>query len=91
MRLLLRTVVFGALVLPSAAAMAFVWPFAQPSLPEEEARFIAMENGITEISDVDGTLDADWHIRGTNSWGHEIELVIDGATGEIERAEMDAN
>jgi len=91
MRFLSRFALAGALVLTPAAAMAFVWPFAQPSLPEDAAISIAMENGIMVIDDVDGTLDADWHVRGKDDLGNEVELVIDGETGAIERAELDAN
>jgi hypothetical protein len=91
MRLLNRVAIVGALVLSPAAAMAWVWPFAPPSLPEDAAVAIAMDQGVMVIDDIDGTLDADWHIRGKDAWGHEVELVIDGETGAIERAEMDAN
>lgn len=90
MRLLHRFAVIGALTLSPAAAMAWVWPFAPPSLSEEAARAIAMDYGVTVIDDIDGTLDADWHIRGQDAWGGEVELVIDGETGAVERAEMDA-
>lgn len=90
MRHLLRSAMFGGLFLVPASAMAFVWPFAQPSLPEEAARMIAMQNGVAMIIDVDGTIDADWQIEGTDAWGHEVELTIDGRTGEVERAELDA-
>jgi hypothetical protein len=90
MRLFNRFAVAGALALFPAAAMAFVWPFAPPSIPEDQARFIAMDQGMAVIDDIDGTLDADWHIRGRDELGNEVELVIDGQTGAIERAEMDA-
>jgi hypothetical protein len=90
MRLLHRLAIAGALVLSPAAAMAFVWPFAQPSVPEEEARAIAWGQGVAVVDDIDGTLDADWHVRGKDEFGNEVELVIDGQTGAIERAEMDA-
>ena len=90
MRFAARFAMIGALILSPAAAMAWVWPFAPPSLPEEAARQIAWEQGVTVIDDIDGTLDADWHIRGKDDFGNEVELVIDGETGAIERAEMDA-
>jgi hypothetical protein len=90
MRFLSRFAIVGALVLSPAAAMAFVWPFAPPSLPEDAAVAIAMDQGMIVIDDIDGTLDADWHVRGKDEWGNEVELVIDGETGAIERAEMDA-
>ena len=91
MRLLHRFAIAGALVLSPAAAMAFVWPFAPPSLPEDAARMIAMESGVVVVTDVDGTLDADWHVEGTDAWGHHVELVIDGRTGAVEQAEMDSD
>jgi Peptidase propeptide and YPEB domain len=90
MRFPSRLAIVGALVLSPAAAMAWVWPFAPPSLPEDAAVAIAMDQGVMVIDDIDGTLDADWHIRGKDAWGNEVELVIDGETGAIERAEMDA-
>jgi hypothetical protein len=91
MRFLARFATIGAFVLSPAAAMAFVWPFAQPSLPEDAARAIAMDSGVAVVNDIDGTLDADWNISGTDVSGNEVELVIDGETGAIERAEMDAD
>jgi hypothetical protein len=91
MRLLHRLAIAGALALSPAAAMAaWVWPFAPPSLPEDAAVAIAMDNGVMVIDDINGTLDADWHIQGRDDLGNEVELVIDGATGAIERAEMDS-
>lgn len=92
MRLLnIRFAVLGALILAPATAMAFVWPWNPPSLPEAEARAIATANGVALISDIDGTVDGDWSIEGTDAWGHEVELVIDGETGAIESAEMEAD
>ncbi len=91
MRLIARFAILGVLIAAPASAMAFVWPFARPSIPEQDARMIAMDHGVSTITDIDGTLDADWHITGTDDWGHDVELVIDGRTGEIERAEMESN
>lgn len=86
-----RLALIAAVALSPAAASAFVWPFAPPALPEETAVMIAMENGVAMVDDIDGTLDADWHVEGKDAWGHDIEMVIDGETGAVERAEMDAN
>lgn len=91
MRLIARFAVLGALIIAPASAMAFVWPFARPAIPEQDARMIATQNGVAQITDIDGTLDADWHIEGVDAWGHEVEMVIDGSTGAIERAEMESN
>jgi hypothetical protein len=91
MRFLARFAAIGALVLSPAVAMAFVWPFAPPSLPEDAARAIAMDYGVAVITDIDGTLDGDWHIEGTDSQGFEVSLTIDGATGAVEHAEMDSD
>ncbi len=90
MRVFVRLAAFGALFLAPATAMAFVWPFAQPSLPEEQARAIAVDHGFTTITDVDGTIDADWRIKGKDAYGDKLEIVIDGKTGKVEHAEMDA-
>lgn len=89
MRNVLRTLLIGALTLASATAMAW-FPF-QPSLPEQAARDIAFQNGVVTIDDVDPTVDADWKVEGRDEWGHEVQIIIDGETGAIERAEMEAN
>ena len=91
MRFLARFAAIGAFVLSPAVAMAFVWPFAPPSLPEDAARAIAMDYGVAVVTDIDGTLDGDWHIEGTDSRGFEVSLTIDGTTGAVENAEMDAD
>ena len=91
MRFLSRLAMTGALMLSPAAAMAFVWPFAPPSLPEDAARAIAMDYGVAVITDVDGTLDADWKIEGTDALGNDVTLVIDGVTGAVEQAELDSD
>ena len=91
MRNLLRSAVFSALFLAPASAMAFVWPFARPAIPEYDARMIAADYGITTVTDIDGTIDGDWKIEGYDPYGNEVELVIDGATGAVERAEMESN
>jgi hypothetical protein len=93
MRLPLRSALFCALVAAPTAAMAFVWPFpfSQPSIPEEEARAIAIDHGFAQVTDIDGTIDGDWRIEGTDELGNELELVIDGSTGAVEHATMDAN
>ncbi len=90
MRLIARFAVLGVLIVAPASAMAFVWPFARPAIPEADARMIAMQSGVAQVTDIDGTLDADWHIEGVDAWGNKVELIIDGATGAIERAEMEA-
>jgi hypothetical protein len=91
MRFFNRSAIASVLILVPAAAMAFVWPFAAPSISEDQARAIAWDQGVAVIDDIDGTLDADWRIEGKDQWGHEVELVIDGKTGAVERAEMNAN
>lgn len=87
MRNVLRFALLGATILAPAAAMAW-WPF-QPSLSEAAARDIAYQSGVVTITDVDATIDADWHVEGLDIDGHDVELVIDGRTGTIERAEME--
>jgi hypothetical protein len=74
------------MTLAPAAALAW-FPF-QPTLPEQAARDIATQNGVMTIEDVDRTFDADWKVKGHDSYGHWIEITIDGRTGEIEHAEM---
>jgi hypothetical protein len=89
MRIGLRLAALGAFALVPAAALAQLWPW-YPTLPEAEARLIAMDNGIVSIVDIDATIDGDWEVEGMDAWGHEAELVIDGSTGAVEHAEMDA-
>lgn len=91
MRLPARVAVAALFGVLPAAASAWVWPFARPALPEETARMIAMQSGVAIIEDIDGTLDADWQVQGRDVTGAKVRLVIDGTTGAIERAEMDAN
>jgi hypothetical protein len=91
MRFLARFAAIGAFVLSPAVAMAFVWPFNPPAIPEAEALAIAMDYGVTRVTDIDGTLDGDWHIEGTDVQGFEVSLTIDGATGAVEHAEMDSD
>ena len=52
---------------------------------------IAMDHGFATITDIDGTLDGDWRIKGKDAFGDRLELVIDGKTGAVEHAEMDAH
>jgi len=89
MRIAFRAALAGAMMLAPATAMAW-FPF-QPELPEEVARDIAYEHGIMVIEDIDPTIDADWHVEGYDPFNQWIELVIDGRTGAIERAEMESN
>jgi hypothetical protein len=91
MRFLARFAAFGAFALAPAAAFAFVWPFNPPAIPEEQAVAIAMNYGVASVTDIDGTLDGDWHIEGTDHQGYEVSLTIDGATGMVENAEMDSD
>jgi hypothetical protein len=60
-------------------------------LPEEEARLIAMDYGVLNIEDASPTIDGDWEIEGTDGMGAEVELIIDGTTGAVERAEVDTH
>ena len=71
--------------------MAFVWPFNRPAIPEHDARMIAMDYGVATVTDIDGTLDGDWKIDGYDGYGREVEMVIDGRTGAVERAEMESD
>jgi hypothetical protein len=88
MRTAIRSALLAALILAPASAMAW-WPF-QPSLPEQAARDIAISNGMTVITDVDRTIDADWKVKGHDANGAEVMMIIDGRSGKIEHAEMDA-
>ncbi len=89
MRIVTRFALLGALMLAPSAAFAW-FPF-QPDLPEDVAREIAYQHGVVIIEDVSRTFDADWEIEGFDDLGNEVELVIDGRTGAIERAEMRTN
>jgi hypothetical protein len=91
MRFPARFAVLGAFALLPATASAFVWPFNPPAMPEAEAVAIATGYGIAVITDIDGTLDGDWHIEGHDLQGAKVELTIDGTTGAVEHAEMDAD
>lgn len=88
MRLMLRTALIGAMTL--APATAFAWLPFHPSLPEQAARDIASQNGVVAIDDVDPTFDADWKIKGYDALGNWVVIILDGRTGAVERAELEA-
>jgi hypothetical protein len=86
-----RIALLAALALAPATAFAqWPWPFPQPLLTQADAEMIAFQNGITNIEDADATIDGDWFVEGSDPSGAHLEMVIDGQTGMVERAEMDA-
>ena len=65
------------------------WVPFSPALPEENARMIAAMHGVVLVVDASPTIDSDWLIEGNNFYGQEIEMVIDGTTGAVERMEIE--
>jgi hypothetical protein len=88
MRLMLRTALIGAMTL--APATAFAWLPFQPTLPEQAARDMATQYGVVAIDDVYPTFDADWKIKGYDAMGNWVEIILDGRTGAVERAVVEA-
>jgi hypothetical protein len=89
MRFPARLAVLGVFALAPAAASALPWPFPQPSLPIDVAVSIAMEHGVMTVTDTHSTIDADWVVEGSDEFGRDIKITLDGRTGEVERAVMD--
>jgi hypothetical protein len=50
----------------------------------EDARLIAMANGVVVVEDVDRRwLDGNFEVEGRDAYGEEIEVVIDAETGAV--------
>lgn len=50
----------------------------------EDARLIAMANGVVTVEDVDHRwVDGDFEVEGRDAYGEEIRVVIDAETGAV--------
>jgi hypothetical protein len=59
-------------------------PMMSGPLGEGDARAIAMMNGMVEIEDVDTRIwDGNFEVEGTDASGDDVEMTIDGDTGEV--------
>jgi hypothetical protein len=86
---LIRIAVLASVAAVPATAFAQFWLPFSPALPEENARMIAAMHGVVLVVDASPTIDSDWLIEGNNFYGQEIEMVIDGTTGAVERMEIE--
>lgn len=59
-------------------------PTMLPSgLVEEDAVAIAMLNGLVSVDEVDEDWNGDYKVDGNDASGDDIEMTIDGETGEV--------
>lgn len=50
---------------------------------EEDAREIAMMNGVVSIDDIELRSNGDYRIEGEDASGDDMEITIDGDTGDV--------
>ena len=70
------------------ALSAFPAAAQQFKVTEQQARQIAAERGIVKITEIERD-DGEWEIEGRDKSGREIEIEIDGRTGEVVKYEVD--
>ncbi len=77
-------------VIPTFLAMslASAVPAAAEPLSIEDVRALAFEKGIVTIEEVELD-DGIWEVEGRDSSGHEIEMKVEAASGNIIKLERD--
>jgi hypothetical protein len=77
-------------VLPAFLVLSFAsaLPAAAGHVTIEDVRVLAFDKGIVEIEEVELD-DGVWEIEGYDASGHEIEMKIEAATGEIVKLKRD--
>lgn len=77
-------------VIPTVLAMslASAVPAAAEPLSIEDVRALAFEKGIVTIEEVELD-DGIWEVEGRDSSGHEIEMKVEAASGNIIKLERD--
>ena len=71
-----------------ALSLAFTVPAAAGPVNVDDVRAMAFDKGIVKIEEVeldDGT----WEVEGYDANGHEIEMKVDAASGNIIKLERD--
>jgi hypothetical protein len=74
----------GEVVVAPPAGVVVVPPQMMGPPTIEDARMIAMANGLVTVEDVDTRFwDGNYEVEGTDQAGEDIEIVIDGQTGQV--------
>ena len=71
-----------------ALSLAFAVPAAAETLTIDDIRALAFEKGIVKIEEVELD-DGIWEVEGYGSDGHEIEMKVEAASGNIIKLERD--
>jgi hypothetical protein len=87
MRTRIATVILmSACIAAPLGAMAQTVGVAPPAMSVDEARDIAVMNGVTAIRKIE-LYDGKWKIEGRDQAGHGVSMQIDPRTGEIAHLE----
>ena len=71
-----------------AMSLALAVPAAAEPLSIDDVRALAFEKGIVKIEEVELD-DGIWEVEGYDSSGHEIEMKVEAASGNIVKLERD--
>jgi uncharacterized membrane protein YkoI len=71
-----------------AISLAFAIPAAAAPISIEDVRALAFEKGIVKIEEVELD-DGIWEVEGYDASGHEIEMKVEAASGNIIKLERD--
>ena len=71
-----------------AMSLALAVPAAAEPLSIDDVRAMAFEKGIVKIEEVELD-DGIWEVEGTDASGHEIEMKVEAAGGNIIKLERD--
>jgi uncharacterized membrane protein YkoI len=77
-------IILAALVLTLASAV----PAAAGPVSVDDVRAMAFDKGIVKIEEVELD-DGMWEVEGYDTNGHEIEMKVDAASGQIIKFERD--
>jgi uncharacterized membrane protein YkoI len=71
-----------------ALSLALVTPAVAEPVSIEDVRALAFDKGIVKIEEVELD-DGVWEVEGYDANGREIEMKVDGASGQIVKLERD--
>jgi uncharacterized membrane protein YkoI len=71
-----------------AMSLSFAVPAAAAPVSADEVRNMAFDKGIVKIKEVELD-DGVWEVEGYDASGHEIEMKVDAASGNILKLERD--
>jgi hypothetical protein len=79
-------------LLPAVVAISFALAFALPASAEpvgiDDVRVMAFGKGIVKIEEAELD-DGIWEVEGYDASGHEIEMEVEAASGQILRLKRD--